>query len=1332
MKKITAVFLMLCMLTGFIPAAAQSEACVSLSHDVACPGDTVKVELNLDGCDGFVNLGLEISYDSDVFTLMDVSPQNDVGATCTMAQSINKNPFNIGWDSTENTNFNGTLAILTFKVSPYAPSGDYPISVDFYKGRNGDYTDGSSVNYDENENPLNLTYQSGHISVRRTPSSSGGGGSGEPDADSVIVALSKTSAHPGDMVDVVLDLSNNSGFANLGLEISYDRNALTLVSVTEFPGVGATFTPAQTLEAYPYNFGWDSVSDVHYNGQLATFTFKVAENAEKGDYPIGISFYKGRNGNYVDGSSVNYDEKENPLDMYYSEGNVSVSYAPLLKPEETTENTYNGNVYMYFDASIPWEDAKKLCEEAGGHLATVTSLKENEFVSSLCKSGKMTRYMLGANKLNTSGIWTWVTSESFIYTNWDKAASSTAASYITLDTEGGKWFASTDSTTSLTGFVCEWEGNNSGNESTYWVEFESQKTTYAKGEDFEVDVWLYTDNSVIRIYDYEVNGFDSSKPGTYSVTVSYGEFSQVFEAEVTDDKEVEAVVTRVVRSEAKNGATISPSGYTEVKDGTVMKFVIGTQEGYSFDRVIVNGEPMRLSDGNLSITVNQDTVIEAYGEKKSFSIDKEVHGNGTIVLSKDTAEYGSSLVARITADEGYVISDVTVDGKSVGVCSAYTFADIKDNHIIEATFEEVVQTLTVKASANSGGKIYPARSIVNKGSSVKFTLTPDYGYHASYALVNNEAVTVASNEIILSNVTEDTTVAAVFEKNIYPVSVQGCDGAEISVSYNGNSGNSIDVPYQDIARIEIVPEDGYKLNTLYVNNAPVKATRWGDRLIYNATITKSTVVIAKCGLTRDSQFSLEVAKAGLAAYINKSNAYAEKEKFVLLADKYAKLTDEEKKGCASAYATVLSAINRANAYIALIESGIESKIGSFPAPDALSSGNYLQWKDEIDNAYTEYENMTQLSRSLIDYKLVKKLSDLRDTTERIEKESIDALEYLYSLIDSVSEDDNLSTAYSRLLLAEDTYHNMDEAIKENVSEDKFNEMIAKRGRISTKIQKMYATPFTAKVLRASGVTVSDTVEEAEAKRVIIYDLMNEYHSFPAFVQEQISQSAIQRMNALYESASITVSTTVNNLPVDMNGDFDEDVELVLSEPELDDSIVADATGKALYQAIDVKMYSDNQEIQPSSKIRIKMEISKELSDADVSVVYIDDDGMVFDVQGEVIEENGKYYIVFFIDHFSNFAVLYSEDEVTETRVSFDTEYAGIGDYLTASVTGTANTSDCQLIMVGYSESGAITFIEKGTGSVTATVAENTNMVKAMLWRKNITPVAEAQILYVGQ
>ncbi len=146
-----------------------------------------------------------------------------------------------------------------------------------------------------------------------------------PTTDSATVKVSSTTAAAGKTVDVTVDISENKGFANLGLQVGYDTSALTLKSVSNNTSVGATYTGAQSITANPYNMGWDSTDNVTYNGTLATLTFQVNDNVADDTYPITVSYYKGIGGDYTDGEDVNYDADFKSLNLNYVNGAITVS-----------------------------------------------------------------------------------------------------------------------------------------------------------------------------------------------------------------------------------------------------------------------------------------------------------------------------------------------------------------------------------------------------------------------------------------------------------------------------------------------------------------------------------------------------------------------------------------------------------------------------------------------------------------------------------------------------------------------------------------------------------------------------------------------------------------------------------------------------------------------------------------------------------------------------------------------------------------------------------------------------------------------------------------------
>jgi len=72
--------------------------------------------------------------------------------------------------------------------------------------------------------------------------------------------------------------------------------------------------------------------------------------------------------------------------------------------------------------------------------------------------------------------------------------------------------------------------------------------------------------------------------------------------------------------------------------------------------------------------------------KKKIIVFPSTHGKiipwGIVRVNR-----GADRTFSILANPGYRISDVQVDGKSVGVKHAYTFANVKAGHKISATFK---------------------------------------------------------------------------------------------------------------------------------------------------------------------------------------------------------------------------------------------------------------------------------------------------------------------------------------------------------------------------------------------------------------------------------------------------------------------------------------------------------------------------------------------------------------------------------------------------------------------------------------------------------------------
>lgn len=142
---------------------------------------------------------------------------------------------------------------------------------------------------------------------------------------SPVITVSNVKTKPGNQVEVTVSLEKNSGFADLNIEIGYDSDVMTLVDAKSSSEVTGYFTPAENYAVNPYNMSWDNTGNITYNGVIATLTFDVSDDAPTGVYPITVDYYKGIDGNYVDGEDINYDENEKPIVFIYVNGGVAVA-----------------------------------------------------------------------------------------------------------------------------------------------------------------------------------------------------------------------------------------------------------------------------------------------------------------------------------------------------------------------------------------------------------------------------------------------------------------------------------------------------------------------------------------------------------------------------------------------------------------------------------------------------------------------------------------------------------------------------------------------------------------------------------------------------------------------------------------------------------------------------------------------------------------------------------------------------------------------------------------------------------------------------------------------
>ena len=150
---------------------------------------------------------------------------------------------------------------------------------------------------------------------------------------------------------------------------------------------------------------------------------------------------------------------------------------------------------------------------------------------------------------------------------------------------------------------------------------------------------------------------------------------------------------------------------------------------YLYNVAITDAKRQALESSLLSKFITNATL--------SYTITASAGANGSISpLGATAVVQGYDKTYTITANAGYVVSSVLVDGVSVGATTSYTFANVSANHTISATFV-TLPPQTITASAGANGAISPNGPVsVPAGTDQTFLMQPGSGYAVSNVVVD--------------------------------------------------------------------------------------------------------------------------------------------------------------------------------------------------------------------------------------------------------------------------------------------------------------------------------------------------------------------------------------------------------------------------------------------------------------------------------------------------------------------------------------------------------------------------------------------------------------------
>ncbi len=329
-------------------------------------------------------------------------------------------------------------------------------------------------------------------------------------------------------------------------------------------------------------------------------------------------------------------------------------------------------------------------------------------------------------------------------------------------------------------------------------------TTAACGENFTFTVEA---NACYQIETVTVNGVSVNLSGnTYTIN------------NVSSDQVINATFSQIsynVTANAGEGGTIAAA--TTATCGENFTFTVEANACYQIETVTVNGVSVNLSGNTYTINnVSSDQVINATFTQLSYTINATAGNGGSISDAGTTSVLcGNNKTYTITANDGYMISDVIVNGLSVGAVPSYTFSNVNANGTIEARFEEIpVGQVVININADpEGGEVSPTGTVtIDEGDDFTFTVTPDNCYTIGTVTVNGTAVSLAANNsYTIPNVTSEQSINVTFNQIVYTIAASAENGGTITPA------GDVEVNCGADAVFTITPDEGYDIADVIVD-----------------------------------------------------------------------------------------------------------------------------------------------------------------------------------------------------------------------------------------------------------------------------------------------------------------------------------------------------------------------------------------------------------------------------------------------------------------------------------------------------------------------------------
>ena len=224
-----------------------------------------------------------------------------------------------------------------------------------------------------------------------------------------------------------------------------------------------------------------------------------------------------------------------------------------------------------------------------------------------------------------------------------------------------------------------------------------------------------------------------------------------------------------ITSTAGSGGSVAPSGITAVSQGAAQLYTLSAFTGFQVANVLVDGLSVGAVASYTFVNVLTNHTLDASFGVRMYTITASAGTHGQISPAGAVmVPYAGSQSFAITADAGFRIAGLTVDGVAVGALSSYTFSNVLAAHTISATFVVSLYTLSVTIDGPGAVAWTPNQVEYAPGTSVTLTATANgaahfTGWSGALTGITNPASLVlnASAAVVAHFASDQFAVAAV-------------------------------------------------------------------------------------------------------------------------------------------------------------------------------------------------------------------------------------------------------------------------------------------------------------------------------------------------------------------------------------------------------------------------------------------------------------------------------------------------------------------------------------------------------------------------------------------